>query len=444
MCCFAGIRAYGAASGTKKTTVEEYGAVFLEYEQLTEEYIRKVCPEGFNLVIDSFGGKNLEKSMTQLKEDGKTIGYGFLGGRLNPAAFITAGLRMKIKFPGKAYAFYNVESKDNLAYLQDDFREIFDYAGRRLLSPLFTVSFHLISISWLLSHKRTEQGQVKFLLKLYNLFMHRVTNRLQDLKEKKMKKISVLFIILTGSFSTWANGNGEKITDARTGEGRVLEISIEQGEEYLHDFPLFLFFKLKNSPQMVFWAETTDGKYLETLFVTQKSGRQGWLRASGDPLTGNMIRRPEALPVWAWKRNVLAADGLPMPTKDQPLTDEISQASPKEGFSLLASSADGLEEFVVCLEVNHSTDFNERYMAESGPGDPDYNGGKYGSGQPSLVCRAVVKLSEPDENGAEFKLIGHGSASGADGRIYEDLSGIDSALKIIESVRVHWENEESE
>ena len=252
-----------------------------------------------------------------------------------------------------------------------------------------------------------------------------------------MKKFWILLIGLVITFSSCAVGSGEKIIDVRTDENSALAVSIEPGEEYLHEFPLFLFFKLKNPPQIAVWAETAEGEYIDTLFVTRKSGTQGWLKASGDPLDKDMIRRPESLPVWAWKRNMPAADGLPMPTKDQPMTDAVSHASPERSFSLITSSVNGYEEFVIYLEINHSTDFNQKYRAELKPGDPDYNGGEFGSGQPSLVYKAVVKSDTLDENGTALKLIGHGSADGEDGRINEDLNGIESALNIIKSARVY-------
>lgn len=68
-----------------------------------------------------------------------------------------------------------------------------------------------------------------------------------------------------------------------------LKISIEQGEEWLHDFPLFLGIKKKNPPQIAVWLEDTAGNYLSTVYVTEKAATQSWQSAGGN-------RRKESLP----------------------------------------------------------------------------------------------------------------------------------------------------
>lgn len=67
-----------------------------------------------------------------------------------------------------------------------------------------------------------------------------------------------------------------------------VKICIEQGEQWLHDFPLFLGINKKNPPQIAIWLEDTQGNYLSTVYVTHKIATQSW-QASG----GN--RRKEAL-----------------------------------------------------------------------------------------------------------------------------------------------------
>lgn len=50
-----------------------------------------------------------------------------------------------------------------------------------------------------------------------------------------------------------------------------VKICIEQGEQWLHDFPLFLGINKKNPPQIAIWLEDTQGNYLSTVYVTHKS-----------------------------------------------------------------------------------------------------------------------------------------------------------------------------
>ena len=42
-----------------------------------------------------------------------------------------------------------------------------------------------------------------------------------------------------------------------------IKVSIEAGDAYLHDFPLFMGIKRKNAPQMAVWIEDMQGNYLE-------------------------------------------------------------------------------------------------------------------------------------------------------------------------------------
>ena len=74
-----------------------------------------------------------------------------------------------------------------------------------------------------------------------------------------------------------------------------LKISIEQGEYWIHDFPLFLGIKLKNSPQIAIWMEDMQGNYLSTVYVTHKIATQSWQNNNGNP-------RKEALPHWRWSQ----------------------------------------------------------------------------------------------------------------------------------------------
>ena len=113
---------------------------------------------------------------------------------------------------------------------------------------------------------------------------------------------------------------------------------------------------------------------------------RSWLAAGGN-------RRREALPHWCHSRGVQYADGLYLPTKSEPLADGISGATPRGSFDLKLSPEAGLDRFVVKVEVNHSTDFNETYPESAKEGEPGYSGGRHGSGQPAVVYAADVDLS---------------------------------------------------
>lgn len=205
-----------------------------------------------------------------------------------------------------------------------------------------------------------------------------------------------------------------------------IRISVEKGSAYLHDFPLFLGLKIQNPPQMAIWAEDMDGHYLTTVYVTHKIAAQGWTSSGGN-------RRKEALPYWCYSRGVQYSDGLYLPTKKQPLTDGLTGATPKVDFDVRLKLVSELEKFVVKIEVNHSTDFNENYPESAVAGDKGYSGGKMGSGQPALVYAALVDLSSGQKS-FEARLIGHSSPDGSNGVLYPDISTLTTALGIIERI----------
>lgn len=208
-----------------------------------------------------------------------------------------------------------------------------------------------------------------------------------------------------------------------------LKISIEKGEEWLHNFPLFLGINIKNPPQIAIWAEDMEGNYLSTVYVTHKIATQSW-QASG----GN--RRKEALPHWCYQRGIQYEDGLYLPSKKKPLTDGISGATPKGSFNVKMSPTGKQKKFIVKIEINHSTDFNDAYPKSAKEGDANYSGGKEGSGQPALVYAAEVDLTSGKK---EFtaKLIGHSSPDGSNGDLTKDTSSLTTALHIVKSITVY-------
>jgi hypothetical protein len=209
-------------------------------------------------------------------------------------------------------------------------------------------------------------------------------------------------------------------------ETNNISVSIKEGENWIHDFPLFLGIDLKNPPQFAVWIEDTSGNYISTLFVTKRIAKEGW-RSNG----GN--RRKEALPHWCHQRGVIYDDGLYLPTKEKPLTDGISGATPKSGIQLKLQPTDDLRQFVIKAEFNHSIDFNDSFPESAKEGDGNYSGGNMGSGQPALVYAATIDLDNEIKE-YQLQLIGHSSPDGSQGNIYSDLSGITSADKIVKEI----------
>lgn len=189
-----------------------------------------------------------------------------------------------------------------------------------------------------------------------------------------------------------------------------------------------------NHPLMAVWIEDVEGQYLRTLYVAESIAK-GEFR-HGDPSSGRWmpgpIRRPAALPYWGHQRGVQASDGLYIPEAGYPLPDALTGPTPKGDFVLHSHApAEVPRQFRLLFEINQSWDWNAYWTNNKFPGDRDY----MTSSQPALVYKALIDLDD-EQDEYELQPIGHSHWSGRDGRLFEDLSTITTALEITKSLRV--------
>lgn len=206
-----------------------------------------------------------------------------------------------------------------------------------------------------------------------------------------------------------------------------IKVIVKKGDEWLHDFPLFLGIEKKNPPQIAIWIEDMNGNYITTIYVSHKI-------ATGSFSGGE--RRKEALPVWCFARGIQYPDGLYLPTEDEPLVDGISGATPQGSFDVKIRPVGNLKQFIVKIELNHSTDWNDNYPKNAKKDDTNYSGGKEGSGQPAVVYSAEIDL---DSNQKQYTatLIGHSSPDGSNGNINPNTSLLTSALHIAKEITIN-------
>lgn len=189
-------------------------------------------------------------------------------------------------------------------------------------------------------------------------------------------------------------------------------IQVTAGEHFTHKLRVMPLIRVSNAPQMAAWCETTDGEFLTTLFVTDRIATQSWRGAPADPAPAESIRRPESLPVWSHRRGEVYADGLPVPTREDPMPDAVTTPTP-------------------------TADFNDSFTAEAGETEANYSGGEWGSGQPAMVYRTEVHIRDiRDGHPAALELVGHSSPDGSTGEIIGDLGAITTAAEIVDSVRL--------
>jgi len=221
-----------------------------------------------------------------------------------------------------------------------------------------------------------------------------------------------------------------------------VNISVTVGEEWVHSW-VWKGVRLSARPQMAFWLADAEGTFVTTFYVTRRTGKQSW---RGGAFTGKKrdeMRRPSALPVWGHARGVQAEDGVYLPTRDEPLPEAETGATPRGGFSKQFDLPEGLAPgtYHVYAEVNQSLDWNETYRVDLPEDDPHYSGGEYGSGQPSLIWRATIEVGGAVQH-VHMELIGHGHPSGADGEVFDDLSKHTTALKVVEEAVAYYQAHE--
>jgi len=206
--------------------------------------------------------------------------------------------------------------------------------------------------------------------------------------------------------------------------GTALTIQFEKGSE--HNHPLF-----------AIWLADENGKYIQTLYVSQSIGKgvfQHANRKTGHWKEGE-IQRPATLPYWAHQRAEINEYGTYMPTPKQPVADAYTGATPSASFILHAKTEKPLNgKYKIMLELNQSWDWNEYWTNDKYPNDKEYKT----SSQPALVYSVDIDTTSPKPEYV-LKVIGHSHYSGADGSLDTDLSTMTTALKIAKKITLKFD-----
>ena len=174
------------------------------------------------------------------------------------------------------------------------------------------------------------------------------------------------------------------MSDEAAGQ-RVVDIRLELGPASV----------ATDLPQLAVWVADEHGLYLDTIYVTGKTGREGLGNGYLMLLGATVQECPDVLPVWAHARGV-RYDQSVYPTKDTPLPDAITGATPAAtqlGFSFPVLETYAGRTIRVLVELNVS--------------DDDMS---------SMVHQVVVPLDSPSVP-VEFVYLGQGDAEGLNGRV---------------------------
>lgn len=217
------------------------------------------------------------------------------------------------------------------------------------------------------------------------------------------------------------NESPDNLSSNPAGEGPKLEIEMIRGEAFNH-------------PLMAIWVENESGEFLQTLYVAESIGKGVFQH--GDASKGfwqpGEIQRPAALPRWSHQRGVRNADGLYLPTPQNPVADAYTGPTPGKNFILhtrLNQAVSG--SFRVLFEINQTWDWNEYWTNNKFPEDEEYKT----SCQPALVYMASINPSDP-EKAYVMEVIGRSHHSGANGELFGDLETMTTALHIAEKIVV--------
>lgn len=182
----------------------------------------------------------------------------------------------------------------------------------------------------------------------------------------------------------------------------------------------------EKSCQMAIWLVNEKKEFVDTVYVTRKIAKKGLGNRSGgldDKLGGSRL---STLPVWAYQRGVDDGSGNFYPTKDKPLVDGITSATPKAGeFVWVWHPQQRLRpgRYYYYIEVNKSFDDNEHH---------NYS---WYRGQPSVIWQGSIMVGKHMAK-SQAKIIGHGDVAGKDGQIDPDVYTLTTALKLIEKATV--------
>lgn len=237
---------------------------------------------------------------------------------------------------------------------------------------------------------------------------------------RKVCALIVLAALLAFSACTVneLSGKEKSISLRKDIDGREISIQVSKGESFTRPMSAGpVTFNIL--PQMVFWTEDEDGNFIETLYITGADYKK--VRHGGKGNLGEDFYR-QCFPYWSMKAE---AKGEELPSDEQPYPDSITSATPDDSYSLDTKLIEKDRPFAVYAEINQSSDDNETYSKENN----DW------AGQPSLIYRAVLTNAKPGR-AVLMEIIGHGGAIDDEAKLYSSLSGIDSALKQVESITV--------
>jgi NADPH:quinone reductase len=164
----AGVKTYGAASRAKHATVEQCGAVPIDYRAgRLDRLTRALEPNGVDYVFDAIGGPNIGLCIGAARRGGLVVGYGFMAvsGKLATLAMF-ANLFIGSRLRGRRGAFYGITSlyRKNPQPLREDLPKIFALIAEKKIAPLISATFPFLAAKQALESIATGSVEGKIVL----------------------------------------------------------------------------------------------------------------------------------------------------------------------------------------------------------------------------------------------------------------------------------------
>jgi hypothetical protein len=223
-----------------------------------------------------------------------------------------------------------------------------------------------------------------------------------------------------------SGGSSREIRTCGDRHGTGLTIRVTAGESWVHKQKMGML-NLSVIPQVVVWTEDKEGRYLDTLFITQAYGKQNWKFVDTDP---DETLRTLTFPVWSSRRREA---GYPSVTRNSPMPDDVTAATPKTGFTLYTTAGTVPEDFNLFMEINKSFDGNDAFYGQWDGTDDGFTEETI-NGQPSVVYMAEIRGGETED--VSLEIAGRGGSSETDEPFYNDTSGMTTALNLIAGATV--------
>ena len=181
----AGLEMYGTCSSQAASAVSELGAIPIDYEhQDFVEEIRRLTPDGVDVVFDGIGGSHIWRSRKVLRRGGKVVAYGLTGSlRAGRLASGRGGRRERFRrlaifalyiagswlLPGRRrVTLYSIQTLKRLkpTMFREDLTSLFAMLQQHKIKPLIAGRFPLSEARR--AHELLGNGRVKGKIVLVN------------------------------------------------------------------------------------------------------------------------------------------------------------------------------------------------------------------------------------------------------------------------------------